>query len=71
MCKFFVLDIVTSEVFALDFWAKDESIFLDIAFSSIPLPVFSTRIGNIIKSVFGLFFNVQINTAISKYITVI
>lgn len=63
---FLILDIVLSKVFALDFWAKDGEIFLDIHFFSVPLSTFNTKIGNTVRCLFLVIFNIETNTATGK-----
>ncbi|KAJ8921378.1 hypothetical protein NQ315_002994 [Exocentrus adspersus] len=59
----FFKEICTMKFLALRFTTKNEDVFMDIFLQSLPIPRFYSRLGNCIKALFQLMYNIGMETA--------
>ncbi|XP_074033441.1 E3 ubiquitin-protein ligase SHPRH isoform X2 [Leptinotarsa decemlineata] len=58
----FLKDLFTLKIFCFDFSVRDEKVYLSMYFKALPLPTFHSRIGNCIKTLFSLIYEIDTNT---------
>lgn len=55
-----VPDLVQSKVFTFDVYSEQEYVYVKVYLLDIPLPKFTTKIGQTLQKVFQTFYNIGI-----------